>query len=73
MRCKRIQCTLLQEKYRAEWRISNPFCVCGEATGIATESAIYYATAGKYAQEYVAGCARNLCGYLSEFASVFAF
>lgn len=64
-RSERVACYSLGS-YRQAWRICNPFCLCGLEVGMSTESAIYVEVTGEYANEYVAGCALNRCGYLGK-------
>lgn len=56
--------------YRETHEFKAPCCLCAaETTAIAnyTETVIYIAAdAGPYHGSYVAGCAFNRCGYLSE-------
>jgi hypothetical protein len=66
----RVTPTDLVEHRRAH-DFKAPCCLCACSSIVYTESAIYIAVKGQYSGEYVAGCASDSCGYLSESAFFF--
>lgn len=52
--------------YRTAHEFKVPCCLCAISAGDYTECAIYLAVKGKYAGEYVCGCAFDSCGYLGK-------
>jgi hypothetical protein len=53
--------------YRTHHDFRAPYCLCTDNPGCGyTETAIYVALEGPNANEYIAGCATDTCGYLSK-------
>jgi hypothetical protein len=59
------------QEYRTAHQFIGPCCLCPlfepEGRAIFTEAAIFIATFGPFAGEYVAKCAKGDCGYLGQF------
>jgi hypothetical protein len=59
-------------EYRGGYDFLGPCCLCPLLEPLSkepkfTEAAIYMPVFGRYAGEYIAGCAQSRCGYVGQF------